>query len=221
MNYYYFTGRYLPPFDLMALSPTAWYTPEDVTGAGSGIFTMLDVSGNNNTLSMATAQQNVNGVFINGKMWVDGNGNTSMKASGFTGRTVVAVVDLDSVSGTELCFLGSNTALTTEVFVRPSAGGDISFDGTGTGKGKFAINSAGLSTNYTIGQSGIGTLSKCVVVGELETAQTITQLFGRSGFTSTNNPLYGDLVWFDRQLTSEELTNAVRYMGAKYGVTTA
>tara|TARA_R110000851_G_scaffold190494_2_gene341108 strand:- start:1281 stop:2210 length:930 start_codon:yes stop_codon:yes gene_type:complete len=195
-----------------------------ITSSSGLVSQWADKSGNGNNSVQPTgsmqAETSVN--TLNGLNLITSRGGQKFMTvtNAPTAIMVMAVIVMRSTSTGTILSLGSNsgTSPNYEVFLRAGGGTDISFDGQGTGEGKYSINAAsfsGFAPNFTEGISA----NSYMFSGVLDAAQPIGAIIGRDGLGSdASGHDVGEIIWLSPELSTTNRQKTEGYLAWKWGL---
>lgn len=218
-----------PTFTPAALpSVQAWLDGSDaaaVTQTGGVVSHLRDKSGKLNHFSQATvANRPETGVrTVNGLNVITArSGAKQLTATPFTALAAYAVVNLVSTEDSDLTILMAESDQSPEFFVRHSTSsfGDVSFDGTASGSGKYSLNGgpfSGFAANHLTPNAPMS--GPIIICGVLSAAIQVNHILNRLSQASGS---FGsdicELILTDAELSTADFNNLMTYFSNKWGI---
>ncbi|MEM6602522.1 MAG: LamG-like jellyroll fold domain-containing protein [Pseudomonadota bacterium] len=228
------SGGWLPT-DLTTLR--AWYDGADkaslIDGSGenanSGSFAgtlaeWQDKSGNNNHARQTTAANQPEAdvrTLNNFNLVTARSGDKYFDVNNFpTMRAAYAVLNLPSTDSLDLCVLVASSNTNNEIFLRHASSGDISFDGTGNGQGKYALNGrdfSALASNHTSPNAPVS--GPCILGGFFDVNVNAATFLNRPIFASTATGVdIGEMIYMTVGPTDDEKLLIEGRLAHKWGL---
>lgn len=211
---------------VMDLSPSAWYTSEDISVDGTGsVETLEDITGNGNGAVKLYGDLKIQENGLNGYPVLESFGDSMfapLDTRGLEGMTVFNVLSGDVIGFSNYTYspLGGFMVFRRNIHGRPDGGDYIQTQLQSTNN--FAISTAvvkdGEMAHYVNGVK-----KSSLAIGNFKVGVSGIVLLGRpyvnTNANNTNSNGYGaEIIVFNRVLTPEEMETVDQYLNDKYAL---